>query len=304
MLLRQLEYLVALGREGHFGRAAESCWVSQPTLSAGIRKLEVELGFALVRRGHRYEGLTPDGEVLLAWAQRVLIERDDLFANGASNTRAGLSGQLRIAAIPTSLPPITMLTEPFCTAHPGVDVVVASQPSSEILRRLRTFEVDAGLMYLGDSALESMDCLPLYEERYLLLTPAAGPLSGRSSVSWEEAAGVPLCLLTPEMENRQILDRAFAEVGMVVEPQIETNAISVLGAHVATGRWSSIVSQSWLSLFGERASSILIPIDEPQPLRPIGIVTAPRHTRSTLTRAFLEIARHVDLRSAFARDLP
>ena len=78
MDLRHLTYLVALVREEHFGRAARACHVSQPTLSSGIRRLESEVGFPIVRRSQRYEGLTPEGERVLEWARRILADVDGL----------------------------------------------------------------------------------------------------------------------------------------------------------------------------------------------------------------------------------
>lgn len=103
MLLRQLEYLVALARERHFARAAAACFVSQPSLSAAIRRLEHELDVPIVRRGRRYEGLTPEGEVVLAWAHRILAERDALHQE-LSALRGGLTGTLRLGVVPTALP--------------------------------------------------------------------------------------------------------------------------------------------------------------------------------------------------------
>lgn len=103
MLLRQLEYLVALARERHFARAAAACYVSQPSLSAAIRRLEHELDVPIVRRGRRYEGLTPEGEVVLAWAHRILAERDALHQE-LSALRGGLTGTLRLGVVPTALP--------------------------------------------------------------------------------------------------------------------------------------------------------------------------------------------------------
>jgi len=300
VLVRQLEYLVALAREGHFGRAAESCWVSQPTLSAGIRRLEVDLGVPIVRRGHQFEGLTPEGERLLGWAQRLLAERDDLFADLGTQRGGGLSGHLRIGAIPSALPPIHLITEPFCATHPRVRTSITTQPAFEILRRLQHFEIDIGLMYLDAPDIDSMHTIALYEERYFLLTPSTGPFQGRTSVSWAETAETPLCLLSPEMENRKILDRIFHEVGAVADPQIETNSISIIASHVATGRWSSVVAQSWLSALGARLDTSLIPLEEPQPMRSIGIVTAPRHTQSRLISAFTSIAQAIDLRATIA----
>lgn len=91
MLLRRLEYLVALARERHFARAAAVCFVSQPSLSAGIRRLEHELDVPIVRRGRRYEGLTPEGELVLAWAHRILAEQDALRQE--LSARAGRAGR-------------------------------------------------------------------------------------------------------------------------------------------------------------------------------------------------------------------
>src|ERR1044072_2239463 len=102
MFIRQLEYLPALDRERHFGRAAAACHVSQPTLSTGIRGLERELGVPLVRRGREFEALTPEGELILGWAQRALADLESLKQE-ASRLRGGLEGALRIGAIPTAL---------------------------------------------------------------------------------------------------------------------------------------------------------------------------------------------------------
>ena len=126
VLIRQLAYLVAVARERHFGRAAAACGVSQPTLSAGLRRLEGELGVPLVRRGRRYEGLTPEGERVLAWAHRILADCEGLDGElGAM--RQGLSGRLRLGAIPTSLSSVSLLAAPLCARHPGVAVSVHSR---------------------------------------------------------------------------------------------------------------------------------------------------------------------------------
>lgn len=120
MLLRQLEYLVALAREGHFARAAEACHVSQPSLSAGIRKLERELGTQVVQRGARYAGLTPEGERVLVWAQRILAERDALNED-LSTMRDSLSGCCASAPSPPRSPPCRCSPRPSAsgTRTPG-----------------------------------------------------------------------------------------------------------------------------------------------------------------------------------------
>ena len=121
MVLRQLEYLVALAREKHFGRAAEACHVSQPTLSAAIRLLEEDLGAPIVERGHRFVGLTPQGRIAVEHAHRILAEAENL-RHGLEEIDKGLSGRLRIGAIPTALPIVSHLTGPFYARFPGVTV--------------------------------------------------------------------------------------------------------------------------------------------------------------------------------------
>ena len=135
MLLRQLEYLSALARESHFGRAAEACHVSQPALSAAIRKLEAELDVQIVQRGQRFEGFTPEGKQVLLWAHRILAEQDAMRHELAS-MRGGLSGVLRIGAIPTALAVASLLTTPLAEQHPQVRVSIESLSSREIVHRL------------------------------------------------------------------------------------------------------------------------------------------------------------------------
>ena len=125
MVLRQLEYLVALAREKHFGRAAEACHVTQPTLSAAIRLLEEDLGAPIVERGHRFVGLTVQGRLVLEHAHRMLAEAENL-RRGLEEIDKGLTGRLRIGAIPTALPIVSQLTGPFYAKFPGVTVAVLS----------------------------------------------------------------------------------------------------------------------------------------------------------------------------------
>jgi len=102
-VIDKLEFLLALAREQHFGRAAEACGVTQPTLSAGVKQLEHSFGVLLVNRGSRFQDFTPEGERVLAWAQRVLVDYGSLQQE-LSEMREGLVGQLRIGAIPVTLP--------------------------------------------------------------------------------------------------------------------------------------------------------------------------------------------------------
>ena len=283
MVLRQLEYLAALAREKHFGRAADACHVSQPTLSAAIRLLEEDLGAPIVERGHRYVGLTPQGQVALEHVHRILAEVENL-RRGLEEIDKGLTGRLRIGAIPTALPIVSQLTGPFFNRYPGVTVAVMSLNSQEIERGIEDFELDAGLTYLDAEPLGHVKAKPLCIEEYLFLTPMTGAFAGSSQVTWREAASAPLCLLTPDMQNRRIIDGVFRSVGAKPVPAVETNSIYNLVSHVSAGQWSAIVPRQFLRFFGLPAGTRAIELVEPVAQRTIGLVMSDREPPSPLAR--------------------
>jgi DNA-binding transcriptional LysR family regulator len=294
MLLRQLEYLSALSREGHFGRAAQVCHVSQPALSAGIRKLEAELGVQIVQRGQRFEGFTPEGEQILRWGQRILAEREAL-GQTLSSMRAGLSGVLRIGAIPTAMSVSSLLTTPMREKHPMVRFSLESMPSREIASRLNDFDIDVGMTYVDGEPLGRVRVVPLYRERYLFLTPDEGEHSARATITWAEAASAQLCLLLPVMQNRRVLDGFFAEAGAEASPVVETDTISAIYAHVASMRLSSIIPHTWVHSFGVPHGTRVLPL--PRPKRPlhVGLVLAGTGPESLLARALVDATSRLDI---------
>src|SRR5215468_622353 len=173
---------MALARERHFGRAAEACGVTQPTLSAGIKQLEETLGVLLVQRGSRFIGFTSEGERTLDWARRIVGDsramREEIKA-----LKLGLSGELHIAAIPTALPMVAALTTPFRARHPDVRFTIWSRTSIEILTLLENLEIDAGVTYLDNEPLGRVNSVPLYREHYRLLTSADAPPGTQVTVS-------------------------------------------------------------------------------------------------------------------------
>lgn len=293
MFLRQLEYLSALQRERHFGRAAAACHVSQPALSAAVRGLERELGVPLVRRGRRFEGFTPEGERVLVWVQRALSDLDGLEQE-VSRLRGGMEGTLRIGAIPTSLPASTLVTTRFRERHPRMRIQVLSMSSRQIADGLRDGELDVGLTYLDNEPLADVDTLALWREHLLLLTAADGPLATAGTVTWRSAATLRLCLLSPDMQHRRIVDAAFAEAGVVADPAVETNSISTLVAHARTGL-PGITAQTWLA--GEALPPGLraIPLIDPVVEHEIGLVTAKGSQRSPVVTELLGMFAPLEL---------
>lgn len=288
MLTRNLRYLVALSAERHFARAAAACQVTQPTLSAGIKHLEEDLGVLIVQRGQRFEGFTTEGEQILAWARRILDDVDSLHQE-VSALRSQLVGRLRLGAIPTALPFAARLTTPFAAVHPGVTISVASLSSVDIQRGLDDFTLDAGLTYLDNEPLARVRGIPLYLERYFVMT--ASTLVGVEQMSWSDAAKLPLCLLTPDMQNRRILNASFAAAGAAVQPGIETNSVLAILAHVRSGTWASVVPQTFLPFLPGDDEVRAIPLVDPVVTHQVGLVVPDREPLTPSARALLDVAR-------------
>jgi DNA-binding transcriptional LysR family regulator len=191
-MIAKLEMFLAVAKEEHFGRAAESLGITQPTLSTGIRQLEESLGVQLIFRGHRYGGLTPEGQRALVWA-RSLVSDARTFREEMRAARHGLSGHIRLAVIPTALTWAATLSARFAEAHPNVRFSILSRTSAEILAMMENLDIDAGLSYLDNEPLGRVVTVPIYRERYVLVCRsdsdlAAGPRGlGRSG----GAAAVP-----------------------------------------------------------------------------------------------------------------
>jgi DNA-binding transcriptional LysR family regulator len=292
ILLEKLEFLLALAREKHFGRAAETCGVTQPTLSAGVKQLEETFGVLLVNRGSRFQGFTAEGERVLEWARRIVGDtramRQEVHA-----LRHGLAGRLRLAAIPTALAMVETLTTPFRARHPDVQFTVLSRTSIEILTHLENLEIDAGLTYLDNEPLGRVTAIPLYRERYRLLVAADAPLGDRESVTWSEVAQVPLCLLTPDMQNRRIIERLLRETGIDPHITLESDSMILLYSHVRTGRWASVMPARLAASLGLTDFLRSIPIVGPEASHTIGLVAPAREPMTTLTAALVAEARRV-----------
>ncbi|MGE3628018.1 MAG: LysR family transcriptional regulator, partial [Hyphomicrobiales bacterium] len=223
MDIRQLQYLAALAREKHFTRAAAACNVTQPTLSGRIRQLEQELGVSIVKRGQRYQGLTPEGERVLKWALSILEDCGSL-----EQELAALKGELAVRAVlgvvPSALPTVSVLTEAVRKRYPRVTFSIQSLTSREILRNIADFSIDVGISYLDNEPIGRAITVPMYDERYRLFVRDDHPLAGRTTVSWNEAADHPLGLLTPDMQNRRIVDATFARIKRRPDPEVESNS--------------------------------------------------------------------------------
>jgi DNA-binding transcriptional LysR family regulator len=301
MDIRQLQYLVALAREKHFTRAAQACNVTQPTLSGRIRQMEQELSVPIVERGQRFQGFTPDGERVLKWAHAILDNWESLRQEIATlrSTSATLAGRLSVGVIPSALPMAGLITRAIRDRHPGVELVVLSQSSIEILRHLEDYSIDVGLTYLDNEPIEGMRAETIYTERYSLLVRADHELAHRSSVTWTEAGQQPLCLLTADMQNRRIVDRAFRAANSRPVPRLETNSVINLCANVRLMGLASVIPEYFLDVIGPIADVRAVPLTEPGVEHAVGLVAVDRDPLSPLVVAAFECAKETE--TPFAR---
>jgi DNA-binding transcriptional LysR family regulator len=291
-LIDKLEFILALAREKHFGRAAEACGVTQPTLSAGVKQLEDQMGVLLVNRGSRFQGFTPEGQRVLEWARRIVGDSRTMREE-INSLKHGLTGRLRLAAIPTALAMVAALTTPYREKHPNVQFTIYSRTSIEVLDLLDNLEIDAGITYVENEPLGRVSMVPLYREHYRLLTSADAPLGNRDTVTWAEVAQVPLCLLTPDMQNRRIIDRLLKGAGGESRPTLESDSMILLYSHVRTGRWASVMPAKIADTLGLTDTIRAIPITQPKAVQTIGLVVPQREPMTPITAALVAEARRL-----------
>ncbi len=285
-MIERLEMFIALAREEHFGKAADECGVTQPTLSANIKQLEEQLGVLLVLRGSRYQGLTPEGRRVLEWARKLVADTWTMKQE-LKRVGEGHAGTLRLASIPTALTFVPELTSAFSADNPGVDFAVFSRPSSEILEQLENLEIDAGLTYLDNEPLGRVLQIPLYKETYCFVVAQGGPLAERDVVSLSEVGSVPLCLLTGDMQCRRIINGILDELHVVASPVMQSDSIMCLLAHVRTGHWGTIVPQAVAQTIASDQLRI-IPISDRYARVTVGLIATQREPRVPLLEAFLK----------------
>jgi DNA-binding transcriptional LysR family regulator len=278
-LLEALRYLAALDQHRHFGRAAMACRITQPALSNAIRALETELGVPVVRRSRQYEGLTAEGEVVLAHAHRLLREAEAMRQELHSREDAP-RGRLQIGAVPTAIPVAARFAAQLRALQPGLEPVLRSLSSPEIEIGLENLSLDLALGYTGRAQViaRHMEIWPQYEEAYYLVQRSAN--AHDQPIAWRDAAALPLVMLTPEMHNRSIVEGAMRSAGAEVKPSLETNSVLALIAALGDGTLSAVMPGALLEVARGLQGLRLRPLIDPVVRTPIGFMSAatPRAT--------------------------
>ncbi|HET8699101.1 MAG TPA: LysR family transcriptional regulator [Gammaproteobacteria bacterium] len=302
MLIRHLTYFVALAREQHFARAAAACNVTQPTLTAAIKKLEEHLGVPLVIRDHRFVRLTDEGEKVLLWGRQILADYGSLKDDLAGVSR-GLTGTLRLGVIPAAMSVVSLLTSRFMAAHPAAHVDIRSMTSRAIERGLGAFELDAGVTYLENEPLDNVRKVPLYRERYVLAARRGHPATVNTTITWKEAAAQRLCLLSEDMQNRRIINNVAASIGVQIEPHLVSDSFLAILGHLRHGEWASVVPHTFVGAFIAGGDLVAVDIIEPVHTQLEGLVFSDRAPLSPLSAALLSSIADVDFESAVGATL-
>lgn len=300
-LFTSLHYLVALHHHKHFGRAAQACHITQPALSNAIRALEQEFGTTIVKRGRAFECFTPEGEVIFQTAQRLLHEQE-LLQQKLQSAASAPVGRLVLGAVPSVMPIAARFAGFLYKRHPGIRLTLRSLSSTDIDAGLEDLSLDLALGYserLQSAPLKAraaqLSTLPQYEERYFLLRRAAKPSAkglqlGKQACTWAKAAEKPLCLLTPEMYNRFLVDGAFRQAGVAPQPVIETDSVPTLGLTVLVGNVCSVLPGALLDDVANHGELEALPLESPTLTTPIAFMYANTQRPSLTLQAALELA--------------
>src|SRR3954464_9050349 len=270
MTLTELRYIVAVARERHFGRAAEACFVSQPTLSVAVKKLEEELGVTLFERGASEVTVTPGGTTIVEQAQRVLEEASRIRELAAAG-RDPLAGTLRLGAIYTIGPYLLPKLIPILRKNaPSMQVLIQENFTHRLAESLKSGEVDVILIALpfAEPAIETR---PVYDEPFMVAVPKGHPWEGRKRVTSDELTKESLLLLG---EGHCFRDQVL-DICTVVRSRdrsslsrtVEGGSLETIRQMVAGGFATPVLPATSVASSGPNASDLIriLPFGKPVP---------------------------------------
>ncbi|HWJ04609.1 MAG TPA: LysR substrate-binding domain-containing protein [Steroidobacteraceae bacterium] len=287
MNLRDLRYLVALADERHFGKAAERCFVSQPTLSAQVRKLEEYLGVPLVERQPKRVALTPTGEKIVHRA-RLLLQEADAIVELAKTDRDPLAGPLKLALIPT--------VGPYLLPHvasrlrkdlPRLKLMLYEYQTEQLLEKLRGGDIDMGILALPVD-LDGLESAELYDEPFTLAVPAAHPLADQERVKVEDLRGETLLLLEDGHCLRDQALEVCSRVRVNEAQDYRATSLETLRQMVAAGHGITLLPELAAETPVGAARGLRVkPFARPTPARTIGAVWRRSTTRTPAIEAIV-----------------
>jgi LysR family hydrogen peroxide-inducible transcriptional activator len=280
MNLRDLRYLVAVADTKHFGKAAALCHVSQPTLSAQIKKLESYLGVELIERQPRRVALTDIGVRLVSHARRVLQETDELISIARGN-RDPLAGKFRVALIPTVGPYLLpLVARKLRKQLPRLQLMLYEYRTEQLLEKLRNGEIELGILALPVD-LEGLQARELYTEDFMAAVPHDHALAKKASVKLGELAGESLLLLEDGHCLREQALEVCSRIDVREDQDFRATSLETLRQMVAAGLGVTLLPKLAASgPFSHIAGLAIKPFAKPAPHRLIGAVWRKSTTRA------------------------
>ncbi|OOF36631.1 DNA-binding transcriptional regulator OxyR [Rodentibacter heidelbergensis] len=274
MNIRDLEYLVALSEHKHFRRAADSCNVSQPTLSGQIRKLEDELGIILLERTSRKVLFTQSGMLLVEQARTVLREVK-LLKEMASNQGKEMTGPLHIGLIPTVGPYLLPYIVPTLkAAFPDLEIFLYEAQTQQLLEQLETGRLDCAIL-AREQKTEAFIEVPIFEERMLLAVSEDHPWAKEKSISMNQLMGQEMLMLDDgHCLRNQALDYCFA-AGARENSHFQATSLETLRNMVAANAGITFMPELAVKNEGTRTGVKYLPCHSPEPARSIALVYRP-----------------------------
>ncbi|MCC7461106.1 MAG: LysR family transcriptional regulator [Gammaproteobacteria bacterium] len=294
--LKDLRYLVAVADTRHFGRAAARCHVSQPTLSAQLRKLEGYLGVQLVERAPRRITLTAAGAAISARARSILESTAEIVTL-AQTLRDPLAGRLRLALLPTIGPYLLPLVATrIRKALPHLELLLYEYQTRPMLEQLHGGEIDVGILALPVQA-EGIVSRPLYDEPFVLALPEGHALARRKEVRTSDLDGATLLLLE---DGHCLRDQALAvchDTTAHEKQDFRATSIETLRQMVASGAGVTLLpTLATRGAYGTASGLVVRPFTRPAPLRHIGAVWRSSSARTAAIQAVTDlIARHAGI---------
>ena len=269
MNIRDLKYLVAVADLGHFGKAAERCCVSQPTLSGQIKKLEEQLDLKLFERTSRRVMMTDIGSQIIASARHVLCEIDAIYAI-AEDAKDPLSGKFRLGAFPTLATYIFPdLVPKVKKAMPNLRLILIEEKTATLIDKLKDGQIDAALLALPVDD-DFLDSKALFDDEFLLAVPADHALAKRNSIDQKMLKNQRLLLLE---EGHCLRDQALEVCqlhGIGEEHDFKATGMETLRQMVKAG--TGITFMPKIAIQGKDKGIKYIPFKSPAPTRTIGLV--------------------------------
>ena len=295
MFIRQFRYLVAVAEERHFGRAAQRCNVTQPSLSSGIKQLELELGVPIFLRGRgqRFHGLTAEGDRVAIWSRAVLAYCDAMRKEVAM-MKNDLTGHLRMGAMPSMSPVLPFLLQTVRNKYPGVRVDVQFIGNEAMKLGLNNFSIDVALTYLDKADLGRKNTLPIYTEQLSLLVPDTPEFQHRKTITWKDAAQLPLAMLRPSMHERRFVDQVFASVGYKPVARVESESILHLMFQVQFTELCTIIPSHFVHAPGLHRGTRALPLVDPVVSQEVGLFWAEGEIVLPMANAFVTVVQKLN----------